>query len=85
MVQRLALARAQLHDPDLLLLDEPFSGLDEARAEGLRSTLTDARARGRTLVLITHTPDRVADLCDRVLVLRRGAVEHAGPVEGGRW
>jgi len=85
MVQRLALARALLHDPELLLLDEPFSGLDDAGAEGLRGTLAQARERGRTVVLATHAPDRVADLCDRVLVLERGAVAHAGPIEEGGW
>jgi len=83
MAQRLALARALLTDPALLLLDEPFTGLDQAASDGLRSLLADARRDTRTVVLVTHRPARVADLCDRVLVLRRGAVAHAGPLTDG--
>lgn len=83
MAQRLALARALLHEPNLLLLDEPFTGLDRAGRAGLHAALSRARQDGRTLVVVTHTPSLVADLCDRVLVLRRGAVAHAGALDGG--
>lgn len=81
MAQRLAIARAVVHGPSLLLLDEPFTGLDELSAERLTEQL--ARLRGDepggapgaarpTLVLVTHDPRRAVALADRALVLHRG-------------
>ncbi len=72
MAQRLSIARAVVHDPQLLLLDEPFTGLDETAAERLREQLRAQRAAGRTLVLITHDPRRAIELTDRALVLADG-------------
>jgi ABC-type multidrug transport system ATPase subunit len=60
-LQRLALCRAVLHKPDLLILDEPFAGLDEAGSELLDRELAGMRDR-RTLLLATHDPERVAPL-----------------------
>lgn len=68
MQQRLALCRALLHEPDLLLLDEPYAGLDEGGAELLDEELA-ALAGERTLVLATHDPERVAPLATRRLDL----------------
>jgi ABC-type multidrug transport system ATPase subunit len=61
MIQRLALCRVLLHDPELLVLDEPFTALDADGAELLDALLTD-RARNSTIVLTTHDPARVAHL-----------------------
>jgi ABC-type multidrug transport system ATPase subunit len=74
MAQRLSIARAVVHDPALLLLDEPFTGLDELSAERLSARLADQRASGRTLVLVTHDPRRAVELTDRAIVLHRGRV-----------
>jgi heme exporter protein A len=68
MVQRLALCRALLHDPQLLLLDEPFAGLDEAGASLLDGEL-DSLAGERTLVVATHEPARLDRLATGRLVL----------------
>jgi heme exporter protein A len=76
MVQRLAAARAVLHDPEVLLLDEPRAGLDPAAAEQLEPLI--GRASGRTRVLVTHDVERGLAEADVVLGLRAGAAELAG-------
>ena len=70
--QRVALARSLLHDPDVLFLDEPFTGLDPGGAEALEAVLEARRAAGRIVVLVTHDLRRGLGLADRVAVLRRG-------------
>ncbi|HEV8713347.1 MAG TPA: heme ABC exporter ATP-binding protein CcmA [Candidatus Binatia bacterium] len=72
MEQRLALARALLHEPDLLLLDEPYTGLDSRGVTTLQTTLARAKAQGKTVVLTTHDFALGLELCDRALILHRG-------------
>jgi heme exporter protein A len=82
MVQRLAVARALLHDPALLLLDEPYAGLDPAARELLEPLV--GRSSGRTRVLVTHDLEGGAAECDTALGLRAGRQLHLGrpdPVE----
>lgn len=74
MQQRLALARATLHDPEVLLLDEPFTGLDPGAARVLTRSLAELRAAGKTVILTTHDIEAGYRLADRVVVLRRGRV-----------
>jgi heme exporter protein A len=71
MAQRLGLARALLHEPTLLLLDEPYAGLDAAGARLLDGVLGDLGS-GRGAVIVTHEVERGVSLADRVLVLRAG-------------
>jgi heme exporter protein A len=68
MLQRLALCRALLHDPDLLLLDEPFNALDQEGAELLATELSSLRAE-RTFLVATHEPERVEGLASGRLAL----------------
>lgn len=80
MGQRLGLARALLHDPDVLLLDEPYSALDPEGAKLVDGLLEERRAAGRTTVLVTHQVDRALDLCPRAVALKQGQVVFDGPV-----
>jgi heme exporter protein A len=73
MKQRLGLARALLHHPHVLLLDEPFSGLDADGARVLEEALAAARAAGRTVVMVTHDAEAAARLATRVVVADGGA------------
>jgi len=72
MRQRLALERALLHDPRLVLLDEPFTGLDDASAAGLVERLRELRGRGAIVVLATHDLEVIEGLIDRAVMLRDG-------------
>lgn len=80
MVQRLAVARAILHRPGLLLLDEPYSGLDPVAAESLTALLAALVETGCTLLLTTHHPAAEGTLTERVVVLSGGRVIEDGPV-----
>ena len=86
MKQRLSLARALVHDPDLLFLDEPTAGLDPVATQQLHETVRDmARARGRTVVLCTHNLVEAQALSDRVAVLGGGELLALGtPAELAR-
>jgi heme exporter protein A len=75
MEQRLALARALLHAPDLLILDEPWTGLDAAASDLLDALLREQRAARRTVLVATHDLARGLALADRALVLHHGRVE----------
>lgn len=70
--QRLLLARALLHDPDILFLDEPTEGLDPVFAESIRSLITDLHTEGKTIVLTTHYMEEAEHLCDRVAIINHG-------------
>jgi heme exporter protein A len=75
MRQRLALERALVHDPRLVLLDEPFTGLDDRSARALVERIRDLKQHGRIVVLATHDVAPVAELMDDVVRLRDGRLE----------
>lgn len=75
MIQRLTIARATLHEPDVLLLDEPYTGLDQDATRLLDHLLRQEAERGRTILMITHDLARGLDLCDRVAILSRGKID----------
>ncbi len=72
MQQRLAIARVLLHAPDLLLLDEPYTGLDQHAVGRLQSLLDDLQAAGKTIILSTHDLARGLSVCDEILIQNRG-------------
>jgi heme ABC exporter ATP-binding subunit CcmA len=79
MQQRLALARALVHFPSLLILDEPATGLDADGRRQLRETLFACKSTGATLLIATHVADATPGLADRVAVLSEGELRHDGP------
>jgi ABC-2 type transport system ATP-binding protein len=82
MRQRLALARAILHEPKVLFLDEPTSGLDPATARGIHKLIISLRDNGTTIFLTTHNMDEAVRLCDQVALLHMGVIiEQGAPIE----
>jgi len=81
MRQRLAVAGALLGDPDVLVLDEPANGLDPGGMAWLRGLLRERAAAGRTVVLSSHVLSEVAQTADDVVVLHRGVLRYAGPLD----
>jgi ABC-2 type transport system ATP-binding protein len=78
MLQRTGLAAALVADPELLVLDEPMSGLDPVGRKEVRDLIISERANGRTIFFSTHILSDVESLCDRVAILRRGQVVVSG-------
>jgi heme exporter protein A len=82
LLQRAALARVLLHEPELLLLDEPFTGLDLEARDWLCDVLRDAHRRGVTLVMSTHDVSHGLALCTAAVILARGRIAWQGLVSG---
>jgi len=81
MKQRVAIARTVLHDPDVLILDEPANGLDpDARIE-MRQTLLRLAAMGKTLIVTSHVLPELARICDTVAILAKGKLRAFGPLD----
>jgi ABC-2 type transport system ATP-binding protein len=78
MKQRLHIARALLHHPQIFLLDEPTLGLDPVAARELRETIGELRAAGSTVVLTTHYMHEAEQMCDEVIVISRGRIVAQG-------
>jgi len=81
MGQFIQFAVTIIHNPDLIILDEPFSGLDPVNAELLKEIIFDLRDQGRAIVLSTHQMTNVEELCDRLLMINTGEVVLYGNVQ----
>ncbi len=82
MRQKLALVRAMMHDPPVLLLDEPTSAMDPHSARQVRDAIHDLRGDGRTVILTTHNLVEAEELADRIAIIRRGKIIAKGsPLE----
>lgn len=81
MLQRLGLAQAMLHDPELLILDEPTDGVDPVGRAGIRDTLFWLKDRGKTVFLNSHLLQELELVCDRVAILQKGLLKHVGPIQ----
>lgn len=81
MVQRLGLAQALVHDPDLYILDEPMSGLDPIGRALVKEIIKELKSRGKTVFFSTHITADVEAVCDRVGVISRGVLEAVDSVD----
>jgi ABC-2 type transport system ATP-binding protein len=81
MMQRVGLAQALLHDPELLILDEPMSGLDPIGRKQVREIILGQRKRGKTLIFTSHVLSDVEMLCDRIAIVNRGQVVARGTLD----
>ena len=84
MQQRLGLARVLIHDPQVLLLDEPASGLDPRARIEMMAVLQELQRLGKTIVISSHILSELQTLCNRVAIIERGKLIYSGPVQGVR-
>ncbi|HUP61045.1 MAG TPA: ABC transporter ATP-binding protein [Thermoanaerobaculia bacterium] len=82
--QRIGLARALIHNPDILLLDEPAAGLDPHARVELKELLRLLRERGKTVFLSSHVLADLEEICDDLVVIKNGSIIFSGPVSGFR-
>lgn len=80
MLQRAGIAQALLHDPDLLILDEPFTGLDPLARIQFRDLILELRQRGKTVFFSSHELSEAELICDRVAILKQGSLVWSGAV-----
>ena len=84
MAQKVQLLSALAHDPELVLLDEPFSGLDPVNQQSLETMIRDLARRGATVIFSTHVMQHAERLCDRVVLLAKGRKAFDGAVDEAR-
>src|SRR5213079_2989519 len=72
MQQKVQFIATMLHDPDLVILDEPFSGLDPVNAQVLKDTVLELRSRGKTILFSTHIMEQAEKLCEQLCIIARG-------------
>src|ERR1051325_4984056 len=84
MQQRLGLARVLIHDPQLLLLDEPASGLDPRARIEMMAILQELQRMGKTIIISSHILSELETLCNRVAIIEKGKLIYSGPVQGVR-
>lgn len=84
MQQRLGLARVLIHDPQLLLLDEPASGLDPRARIEMMEVLRELQRLGKTIIISSHILSELETICNRVAIIEKGKLIYSGPVQGVR-
>jgi len=81
MLQRIGLAQAMVHDPRLLILDEPTAGVDPAGSRQIRDLILRLKTRGKTVLLTSHLLEQVQEVCDRVGILAKGRLVREGAID----
>jgi ABC-2 type transport system ATP-binding protein len=84
MAQKVQVLSAVVHDPEFVILDEPFSGLDPVNQSELEAFIRDLAAQGKTILFSTHTMQHAERLCDRLIVLAKGAKVFEGTLDEAR-
>ena len=84
MQQKIQFITAVIHDPDLLILDEPFSGLDPVNVELMKETILEKKAEGKTIILSTHQMEIAEKLCDDVCMINRSRESPGWKAAGDR-
>lgn len=84
MQQRIGLARVLIHDPNVLLLDEPASGLDPRARIEMMAILEELQRMGKTVIISSHILSELQSLCNRVAIIEKGKLIYSGPVKGVR-
>ncbi|MDF2859271.1 MAG: heme exporter protein CcmA [Neobacillus sp.] len=74
MIQRIAIARAIVHDPKILLLDEPHTGLDQGAISILNNVILSMKEKGSTTLMVTHDFKQAAEICDRIIIIKNGKI-----------
>ncbi|AZU63286.1 ABC transporter ATP-binding protein [Neobacillus mesonae] len=74
MIQRIAIARAIIHEPEVLLLDEPHTGLDQGAISILNNVIISMKEKGTTTLMVTHDFKQAAEICDRIIILKNGRI-----------
>lgn len=74
MIQRIAIARAIIHEPEILYLDEPHTGLDQAAISILNKVILSMKQKGTTTLMVTHDFKQAAEICDRIIILKNGKI-----------
>jgi len=74
MIQRIAIARAIIHDPEILLLDEPHTGLDQGAISILNNVILSMKDKGTTTLMVTHDFKRAIEICDKVIIVKNGKI-----------
>jgi ABC-2 type transport system ATP-binding protein len=81
MTQKAQFLAAIVHDPELLIMDEPFQGLDPINTDLLKSILLEEQGRGKTIILSTHNMNQVEEMCNRILLINQGRAVLYGPLD----
>jgi heme exporter protein A len=74
MIQRIAIARAIIHDPKIMLLDEPHTGLDQGAISILNNVVLSMKEKGCTTLMVTHDFKQAAEICDRIIIVKNGKI-----------
>jgi heme exporter protein A len=74
MIQRIAIARAIVHEPEILLLDEPHTGLDQGAISILNNVILSMKHKGTTTLMVTHDFKQAAEICDRIIIVKNGKI-----------
>ena len=80
MSQKIQFISTILHDPDIIILDEPFSGLDPVSADQMSGMIAELRDRGKTIIFSTHIMDHAERICNKICIMKKGEVKTAGTI-----